>query len=99
MRYVESLSDARTKLADFFSILLRFGLHQGSPLITEGEHEDSHYDHGEREKLAHGEGSEDKSKVGIRFANEFYDHPTDPIACDKTPEEGTGWRHGFREDP
>ena len=96
LRYVESLSDARPKLADFFSILLRFSLNQGPPLIADGEHDDSHHDHGEGEELAHGEGSEDKTKVGIRFTNEFYDHPTDSIAGDKAPEEGAGWRCGFR---
>jgi hypothetical protein len=47
LRYVESLSDARTKLADFFSILLRFCLNQSSPLIADGQHDDSHDDHGE----------------------------------------------------
>ena len=76
MGYVESLSDARTPLADFFSILLRFSLHQGPPLITEGKHKDSHHDHGKGEELAHREGSEDKTKLGIRFANEFDDYPT-----------------------
>ena len=56
--------------------LLRFSLHQGPPLIADGKHEDSQHDHGEGEELAHGERSEDKTKLGIRFANEFYDYPT-----------------------
>jgi hypothetical protein len=85
--------------SSYLSIYLRLSLHQGSPLIADGEHEDSHYDHGEGEELAHGEGSEDKTKLGIRFANEFHDHPTDSIAGDKTPEDGTGWRYGLRDEP
>ena len=99
LRYVESLSDARTKLADFFSILLRLSLNQGSPLITEDEHEDSYQDHGEGEELSHGEGPKDKPKVGIRFAKELYDHPADSIAGDKTPKESAWRRGGFRDDP
>ena len=70
-----------------------------SPLIAEGEHEDSHHNHGKGEKLAHGEGSEDKTKLGIRLANKLYHQPAQPIAGDKTPDEGAGWRHGFRDDP
>src|SRR2546426_11039548 len=80
-RFTVPGSDARPPLGDFFSILLRFSLHQGPPLIADGEHEDSQHDHWEGEELAHGEGSEDKTKLGIRLAKEFHDHPTDSIAC------------------
>jgi len=84
---------ARVKIA--FPNILRLRLNQGPPLIADGEHENSHHNHGEGEELAHGEGSENKTKMGIRFAKEFYDHPTDSIAGDKAPEEGTRWRCGF----
>ena len=70
--------------------LLRFSLNRNAPLISKDEHEDSHHDHREGKKLAHGKGSEDKPKLGIRFAKEFHDHPTDSIACDEAPEEGAG---------
>jgi hypothetical protein len=53
LRYVEGLNDARTPLADFFSILLRFGLNQCPPLIADGEHDNSHNNHGQGKELAH----------------------------------------------
>ena len=53
----------------YLSNYLRFSLHQGPSLIADGEHEDSDYDHGEGQELPHGEGSEDKSKVGMQVSS------------------------------
>ena len=97
--YVEDCDEPRTKLADFFSILLRLSLDQGSPLIADGQHDDSHDNHRQGEELAHRKRTENETEVGIRFTNEFYDHSTDAIAGDKAPEEGAWRRGGFGDDP
>ena len=79
--------------------LPKFSLHEGSPLIADGEHDDPHYDHRQREELTHRERSEDETKLSIRLAKEFYDYPAESIPSDEAPEDGAWWRCGFRDDP
>lgn len=77
---------ASLKAGSFLLRILRVsGLLSGS-LVAQDKHDGSNQNHGQGENLTHGDRSQDKAQVLIRFTEQFDDQSAEAVAGDEAPE-------------
>src|SRR5688500_20329932 len=55
-------------------------------LVPEGEHEDSHHNHGQRQQLSHGDRPKEEPDMSVRLSEKYYHEATETVTGPKAPK-------------